>query len=322
MPETLQAESAEEQRGSSERGTEQQAQPLPESLRPSRKTIEPYAIPNPDLYKVAYEGGADLPHHGALHGEETAILAAVLVNVAYQDVLKRRGKDVADAFRGKLDEKVLLLAAAYHDCGRETDWGLHKGEMQKHGPRGADILLEKGGAIDETLRELSDVQMEKMSELVRFHTPTRQETLDRIKDKLHLSNKKSRAARKAERAKNFEDYEPEELMLRILQEADKLGLTRGYYSRKKESPRRTPFAAAASGLRALKSKIPVLRNRPGNSEQGLRFGQSRELGLWKVADSLTRTSRRDPEINGKFQNVLHRSGAAIEAAWKKGILKS
>ena len=291
---------------------------LSEGLKPSRREIEPYAIPNPDLYNVAYAGGADLPHHGVLHGEETAILSAVLVNVAYQDVLKRRGKEAADAFRAGIDEKTLLLAAAHHDCGRKTDWGLHKGEMQKHGPRGADIISERWKEVDPTL---SEEQVELFSNLIRLHTPTTQEGKDRIKDKLHLSSSQSRAARRADKERNFEDYDSEELMLRLLQEADKLGLPRGYYSRKPESSRRVPFAMGTSAVRELKSHTPILRKRPGHFEQNLRFSQSKELQLYALADDLTRMSRRDPEINQKFENTPHRQGAAVEAADKLGILK-
>ncbi len=294
---------------------------LSEDLRPSRSKIESYAIPNPDLYSVAFSGGADLPHHGVLHGEETAVLSAVLVNVAYQDVLKRRGKEVADTFRDRIDEKVLLLAAAYHDCGRKADFGFHKGEMQKHGPRGADIISER---LDEADPTLSEEQARLMSDLIRFHTPTPQESRDRLKDhaldKLRIPPRGSRAARKAEKERPFEDYEPEELMLRLLQEADKLGLPRGYYSRKPESSKRVPFAMGTSAVRELKSRMPILRNRPTHFEQNLR-PESKKLQLYSLADDLTRMSRRDPEINEKFSHVPHRQGAALEAGEKLGILK-
>lgn len=304
---------------------------LQEELRPSRKALEQY-IPNPDIYNVAHPGGADLPHHGVLHGEETVILTAILLNVAYQDVRARLGLEKADAFRASLDEEALLYAAAYHDCGRISDWRLfqgkeeirgkiYKGEMQLHGPRGAEVVRQRPEEINPAL---SDKKVELMASLIALHTPTREESRAHLRDlllgKFHIATQAG-AARKAARERHFEDYDPEELMLRLLQKADSLGLPRGYYSRKVDDPRRTPFAVATSAARVVKGNVPILRNRPGTTESRMLFPQTTELDLKRIADELTRTSRRDPEVERKFAHVPHRSGAAMEAGERIGILK-
>lgn len=329
MSEGTSEEMGEEQSGANIHEQREVQSPILEAVRPSSKGLVSY-IPKPEIWNIAHPEGADFPHHGVLHGEETAILSAVLLNVAYEDVKARLGEERANAFRASLDEQALLYAAAYHDCGRITDWGLfsgkeeidgkvYKGEMQIHGPRGAQIIRGRRDDVDPTLK---DEQVERMVSLIDLNTG--QDTKDILKDvllgKLHISTQAS-AARVAHRERPFEEYDPEELMLRILQEADTLGKPRGYHSRRLESPRRVPLAAVASAIRTVRGKIPILRNRPEGTYENLRFPETKRLGLYQVAADLTQMSRRDPEIERQFAHVPHRSGAAMEAGEKLGILK-
>lgn len=76
MPEEISIEMDKELFGTQSDIRREKFSPLPDALRPSRKGLEPY-IPKPELWNVAYRDGADLPHHGVLHGEETAILTAL-----------------------------------------------------------------------------------------------------------------------------------------------------------------------------------------------------------------------------------------------------
>lgn len=277
--------------------------PLSEELQPSREKLTPY-IPNPELYLKP-----DLPHHGVLHGEETVILTAAILNSLRDDVRQRLGADAVRDLFEEVDEKALLHASAIHDCGRVTDWGYGNGEMQKHGPRGADFLNGKGGEIDPTL---NPQQLENVDYLVRHHTPTWKDQAGRkaseMYQKLHLVKEKIR---------RVEDYDdPQELMLRILQDSDRLGLTRTWYSHDFSKPVDAVFA---SRVRAGQGNRVASREKQGHIERGLRFPQSNRL--YHLADALTRITRRDPEVVKMFAHVPHRSGIALEAGQKVGLLK-
>src|SRR5688572_7311683 len=84
--------------------------PLSSDIQPSRAVLVPF-VPLEKLYLRP-----NLPHHGQLHGEETMVWTAVVLNQAYQDVFTRKGQDAANEFLAKVDKKALLYAAAYHDC--------------------------------------------------------------------------------------------------------------------------------------------------------------------------------------------------------------
>ena len=253
----------------------------PDIEQPTAAELEPY-IPDPSKYLAP-----DAPHHGVTHGEETAIWAGVLMNNLPPDV------------RARIDGRVVLNAAAYHDSGRLGDWRLLQQEMKRHGPRGAELFREQWGKIDPSL---SDEQVEQIATIIGRHTPTLSDRLQKRQDK--------------KAGRDVTGYvDPEELMLHIVQDADTLGLVRGHYSRKVDDPRRVPYAVLASGKRALWDRIGLQNGRHilGN----LRFPITARL--YPAADALARMSRRDPGINWQFGG--HRSGAALEAAQRLGIVK-
>lgn len=250
--------------------------------QPSAEELRLY-IPDPDKYLAP-----DAPHHGVTHGEETAIWAGVLM------------ENLPPEVRARIDGRVVLNAAAYHDSGRLGDWRLLQREMKKHGPRGAELFREQWHEIDPGL---SDEQVDKIAAIIDRHTPTLGDRLQKRQDK--------------KAGRDVMDYvDPDELMLHIVQDADTLGLVRGFYSRRVDSPRRVPYAGLASGKRALAEKIPILGNGT-HIRRNLRFPLT--ASLYDAADSLARMSRHDPDIDQKLNG--HRSGAALEAAQRLGIVR-
>lgn len=255
---------------------------LPDDIeRPTAAELEPF-MPDPDKYLAP-----DAPHHGVIHGEETAIWAGVLM------------KNLPAEVRTRIDGRIVLNAAAYHDSGRLGDWRVLQREMKKHGPRGAELFREHWADIDP---DLSDEQVQQVATIIDRHTPTLGDRLQKREDK--------RAGR------DVTDYvDPEELMLHIVQDADTLGLVRGHYSRKAGSPRRVPYAVLASGKRAVWDRIGLQNG--SHILRNVRFPATARL--YRAADELARMSRQDASINREFGG--HRSGAALESAQRLGIVR-
>jgi hypothetical protein len=257
---------------------------LPPQLElPTAAELEPF-VPRPEHYLKP-----DAPHHGVTHGEETAIWAGVLTKNLPPDV------------RAQVDGRVVMNAAAYHDSGRLGDWRILQREMTKHGPRGAELFRKQWNEIDPGL---SEEQVDQIATIIHRHTPTLGDRLQKNRDK------------KASR--DVTDYadRPDELMLHIVQDADTLGLVRGFYSRRVDSTQRVPYAVLASGKRALGEHLPILGN-GRHIMRNIRFPLT--ASLYDAADNLARMSRHDPDIDAQFKG--HRSGAALESAQRLGIVK-
>lgn len=291
--------------------------PLPSELQPSREELTPF-IPKRDLYLAP-----DLPNHGQLHGEETMILTAVILNQAYQDVLARRGEDAAEEFIARIDRKPLLDAAAYHDCGRIGDgpiakdglkaWEMHFGydmesltsrenEEKRHGPRGAEHIT-KAENIEELDPSLDQSQIDLINTIISNHTPDSKDKARRLKEKRDFATGQ----------RHIEDYEDStQLMLRIMQEADSLALQRIWFSHPSYGKHLDPLIARIRDRKAQDSK------------------ESSKLGTFvfpatKTLLPLTRShaymNRLDPETQRLFSGQ-DRSGVALETGQKLGILKS
>lgn len=253
--------------------------PLAQEYQPSRAELETYA-PRWELFLKP-----DLPQHGLYHGSSVLVWSNVLYNMA------------PEGLRGQMDKKALSIASLYHDCGRKTDYGYLTGEMQKHGPRGADVVKDNWQLVDPNLKP---EQVDRVTKLIRIHTPTNQD----------------RAAKKVDKRK-IDEYDPDELELRLLQDADHADLVRGYYGRKLDSPRRTPLATLSSGARFVSEHIHRGRDRTGFIESSLRFQEAKEI--YPLVDALARVSRRDADINKQYPRDPF--GATLEAAERLGIIK-
>lgn len=250
---------------------------LPEGfVAPPVSEVTPY-MPDPAVWRDPFG-----PLHGVMHGAGTAIGAAVLL----------ANLPLPETVRNQVDPKVLLHAAAQHDCGRVSDFGYWRGEMRKHGPRGAEDFKGQWAEIDPTL---SDRQVHDIAWVIRNHMPTRDD----------------RQQRRQNNSVNQDPYdvEPLELVRRIVQDVDgPLEMRRGYYGRSVGNDRLVPISWLASRGRAL--------GLIGNRERQTWFPETG--ALIPIADELARVSRWDPEITREFPG--HQAGAVLEAAKRLGIL--
>lgn len=293
--------------------------PLPYEIQPSRADITPF-VPHRKLFFAP-----DLPHHGQLHGEETMMWTSVILRQAYLDVNKRKGPKVANNFIAGIDQKALLHAAAYHDCGRMSDWPVWKNtiyawpqfspirydygprdmkrwenENKRHGPRGAQIITEPR-QIREIDPTMTDEQKATMRFIIQNHTPD-------VKDLAAQRNERRQFETKGF---NIEDYDdPQHIMLRMMQEADTLAKARLWYSHPTYGRVLNPVVARMRTKALIESKFPLKKN--------LVFPNT--TALIPLALAHHAIDRHDPELNAMFPG-RDRTGVALEAGERLGILK-
>lgn len=275
--------------------------PLPIELRPSRANLEPF-IPRPELFVDPH-----LKHHGTLHGESTEVWAGVLLerlrNFTYNDVPGSKNSTYLSALEG-VDEKVLFLAASHHDCGRATDWGYHNGEMTKHGPRGAEIVKTNWQTLDPTL---TPDQIEELDFLIRFHTPSPHEL---------TAMRRASIDSKSQHSNTVGQHESKTLMLLLLREADRIELTRTWYT--EQFPKITgPLTSRIRTGQASRVARAAENDKRGHISRGLVMEGSR--ALLPLADALASRVRHDPELIAAYPN--NKPGIALEGAQRLGILK-